>query len=67
MGIYVLTKRSNRKLRLINVSQRAKEVFSITRLAPLFEGDEEMPGMPHRLDGKTPIKVGTAARSGVFF
>lgn len=45
MGIYVSAKRSNCKLRLIHLSQRVKELFSITRLAPLFEGHEDMLGM----------------------
>jgi len=45
MGVYVSAKRCNCKLRLINLSQRVKELFSITRLAPLFEGHEDMLGM----------------------
>lgn len=45
MGIYVSAKRANCKLKLINLSKRVKELFSITRLAPLFEGHEDMLGM----------------------
>jgi anti-anti-sigma factor len=45
MGLYVSSKRSGCKLKLINLNQRIKELFSITRLAPLFEGHEDMLGM----------------------
>ena len=45
MAIYVSAKRTNCKLKLINLNQRVKELFSITRLAPLFEGHEDMLGM----------------------
>jgi hypothetical protein len=33
------------KLRLINLSQRVKELFSVTRLAPMFDGHEDMLGL----------------------
>lgn len=45
MGIYVSAKRCNCKLKLINLSQRVKELFSITRLAPLFEGHDDLLGI----------------------
>jgi anti-sigma B factor antagonist len=45
VGAYVSTKSAGCKLRLINLSQRLKELFSITRLAPLFEGHEDMLGL----------------------
>jgi anti-sigma B factor antagonist len=45
MGIYVSSKRASCKLKLINLNQRIKELFSITRLAPLFEGHEDMLGV----------------------
>jgi len=45
VGLYVTAKRDGRKLKLINLSPRVKELFSITRLAPLFEGHEDMLGM----------------------
>ena len=45
VGLYVSAKRTGSKLKLINLSQRVKELFSLTRLAPLFEGHEDMLGM----------------------
>jgi anti-sigma B factor antagonist len=45
VGLYVSAKREGCKLKLINLSQRVKELFSITRLAPLFEGHEDMLGL----------------------
>ena len=45
MGLYVSAKRAGCKLKVINLNQRIKELFSITRLAPLFEGHEDMLGM----------------------
>ncbi len=40
VGLYVSAKSQGCKLKLINLNQRIKELFSITRLAPLFEGNE---------------------------
>jgi len=40
VGLYVSSKREGCKLKVTNLNQRLKELFSITRLAPLFEGDE---------------------------
>jgi anti-sigma B factor antagonist len=45
VGLYVSAKRTSCKLRLINLSQRVKELFSVTRLAPMFEGHEDMLGL----------------------
>jgi len=45
VGLYVSAKREGRNLKLINLNQRVKELFAITRLTPLFEGHEEMLGM----------------------
>jgi anti-sigma B factor antagonist len=45
VGLYVSAKREGGKLKLINLSPRVKELFSLTRLAPLFEGHEDMLGM----------------------
>ena len=40
VGLYVSAKSQGCKLKLVNLNQRIRELFSITRLAPLFEGDE---------------------------
>jgi anti-sigma B factor antagonist len=45
VGIYLTAKRQGCELRLINLNQRLKELFRLTRLATIFEGHEEMLGM----------------------
>jgi len=45
VGLYVSAKRSSCSLKLVKLSDRLKELLSITRLAPLFEGHEDMLGM----------------------
>jgi len=40
VGLYVTSKSHGAKLKLINLSQRIRELLSITRLAPLFEGSD---------------------------
>jgi anti-sigma B factor antagonist len=45
VGLYVSAKTAGCRLKLVNLNQRIKELFSITRLAPLFEGHEDMLGM----------------------
>jgi len=40
VGAYVSTRSAGCKLKLINLNQRLKELFSITRLGPLFEGHD---------------------------
>jgi len=40
VGLYVTSKSHGCKLKLINLNQRIRELLSITRLAPLFEGSE---------------------------
>ena len=40
VGLYVTAKSQGRKLKLVNLNQRIRELMSITRLASLFEGDE---------------------------
>ncbi len=45
VGLYVSAKRAGSTLRLINLSPRVKEIFSMTRLAPLFEGHEDLLGL----------------------
>jgi len=38
VGLYVSAKRQGCALRLINLNQRLKELFRITKLAKIFEG-----------------------------
>jgi len=45
VGLYVSARRSGSSLKLVKLNDRLKELFSITRLAPLFEGHEDMLGM----------------------
>jgi len=45
VGLYLSARRCNCKLRLINLSLRVKELVSMTRLASLFEGHDDMLGM----------------------
>ena len=45
VGLYVSARRSSCTLKVVRLNDRLKELFSITRLAPLFEGHEEMLGM----------------------
>jgi anti-anti-sigma factor len=45
VGLYVSARTAGCKLKLINLNQRIKELFSMTRLAPLFEGHEDMLGL----------------------
>jgi anti-sigma B factor antagonist len=39
VGLYVSSKSQGCKLKLTNLNQRIRELITITRLAPLFEGD----------------------------
>ena len=45
VGIYLNAKRQECELRVINLNQRLKELFRITKLAAIFEGHEDMLGM----------------------
>jgi anti-sigma B factor antagonist len=45
VSVYLSAKRQHCDLRLINLNQRLKELFRLTRLAKVFEGHEEMLGM----------------------
>lgn len=45
VGLYVSARRSGCSLKLVKLNDRLKELFSITRLAPLFEGHEDMLGL----------------------
>ncbi len=45
VGIYLTAKRQECELNLINLNQRLKELFRLTRLATIFEGHEDMLGM----------------------
>jgi anti-sigma B factor antagonist len=45
VSIYLTAKRQDCELKLIHLNQRLKELFRLTRLAPIFEGHEDMLGM----------------------
>jgi anti-sigma B factor antagonist len=45
VSVYLSAKRQHCDLRLINLNQRLKELFRLTRLAKVFEGHEEMLGV----------------------
>jgi anti-sigma B factor antagonist len=45
VALYVSAKRSGCTLKVVKLNDRLKELFSIARLAPLFEGHEDMLGM----------------------
>jgi anti-sigma B factor antagonist len=45
VSVYLSAKRQHCDLRLINLSQRVKELFQLTRLAKVFEGHEDMLGV----------------------
>ncbi len=45
VGIYLTAKRQECELKLINLNQRLKELFRLTRLAQIFEGHEDMLGI----------------------
>jgi anti-sigma B factor antagonist len=44
VGLYVSAKRQDCGLKLINLNQRLKELFRITKLGTVFEGHEDMLG-----------------------
>jgi anti-anti-sigma factor len=45
VALFLSAKRQNCELKLINLNQRLKELFSLTRLASVFEGHQDMLGM----------------------
>ncbi len=45
VGLYVSSKRASVELRLINLNQRLKELFRLTRMAAIFEGHEDFLGV----------------------
>lgn len=45
VSIYLTAKRQECELKLINLNQRLKELFRLTKLATIFEGHEDMLGM----------------------
>jgi anti-sigma B factor antagonist len=45
VSIYLSARRQECELKLINLNQRLKELFRLTKLAQVFEGHEEMLGM----------------------
>jgi anti-sigma B factor antagonist len=44
VGLYISAKRQQCELKLINLNQRLKELFRITKLGKIFEGHEDMLG-----------------------
>ncbi len=45
VGLYASAQKAGSKLKLINLNHQLKELFRISRLAPIFEGHEDMLGM----------------------
>ena len=45
VGLLLSAKRQNCQLKLINLNQRLKELFSLTRMASVFEGHADLLGM----------------------
>jgi len=45
VGLYISARRSGSSLKLVKLNDRLKELFSVARLAPLFEGHEDMLGL----------------------
>lgn len=45
VGLYLSARRQHCELKLINLNQRLKELFRITKLAPVFEGHQEWLGI----------------------
>lgn len=45
VGLYLSARRQNCELKLINLNQRLKELFRLTKLTAVFEGHEEMLGV----------------------
>jgi anti-sigma B factor antagonist len=45
VGIYVSARRQECELKLVNLSDRLKQLFRISHLAKIFEGHEDMLGM----------------------
>ncbi|HUI82859.1 MAG TPA: STAS domain-containing protein [Candidatus Binatia bacterium] len=44
VGLYLSARRQHCELKLVNLNQRLKELFRITKLAVIFEGHEEFLG-----------------------
>jgi anti-sigma B factor antagonist len=44
VGLYLSARRQNCTLKLVNLNQRLRELFRITKLASVFEGHEEFLG-----------------------
>jgi anti-sigma B factor antagonist len=45
VSVYLSAKRQHCELKLINLNQRLKELFRLTKLAKVFEGHDDMLGM----------------------
>lgn len=44
VGLYVSCKRGGSPLKLVNLTPRLKDLFTMTNLAPIFEGRDDMLG-----------------------
>ena len=44
MGLYVSCRRGGSPLKLINLTPRIKDLFTMTNLAPIFEGHDDLLG-----------------------
>ncbi len=44
VGLYVSCKKNGAPLKLVNLTPRLKDLFSMTNLAPIFEGRDDMLG-----------------------
>lgn len=44
VGLYVSCKRAGSQLKLVNLTPRLKDLFTMTNLAPIFEGHDDMLG-----------------------
>jgi anti-sigma B factor antagonist len=45
VALYISAKRQHCELKLINLTDRLKQLFRVTKLAEIFEGHEDMLGM----------------------
>lgn len=45
VGLYISSKKTGCRLKLVNLSPRVKEIFTLTRLGEVLEGNEEFLGL----------------------
>ncbi len=46
VGLYVSCKKGEAPLKLVNLTPRLKDLFTMTNLAPIFDGHDDMLGHP---------------------